>query len=189
MLDLVDLITDSPDAPVTAARKAAARGISAWLATTDSWVDVAIRRRGADAALAVVGDEPEVLLRAAAVRMAVGDDGSAKELLLLAEHHIRSSDPTQVTNHLAFLQAELEMGLPSPMTLGRVAAGICLVCATSPSEQLPYIRGDVMDDVRYSAWLVGRDQDRAVLDQVFRNLELARRRTGGEGFNESKMAA
>lgn len=188
MLDLADLLAGFPGAPASPARKAAARAVSAWLATTDSWVDVAARRRGAEAALAVVGDEPEVVLRAAAVRMAVGDDKSAKELLLLAEEQIRSADTVQVTDHLAFLQAELELGLPGPMTLGRVAAGICLVCATSPPEQLAYIRGDVMDDVRYSAWLVGRDQDRAVLDEVFRNLELARRRTGPD-LGDAKKAA
>lgn len=185
ILDLADLLAASMDAPATPARKAAARAVSAWLATTDSWVDIAVRRRGAEAALAVVPDEPEVLLRAAAVRMAVGDDRSAMHLLMKAEGYLRSPERAQVTDHLAFLQAELEMGLPSPMTLGRVAAAICLVCATSPAEHLAYIRGDVMDDVRYSAWLVGRDQDRAVLDEVFRSLEAARRAGGEQG----KMAA
>ena len=59
------------------------------------------------------------------------------------------------------------------MTLGRVAAGVCLVCATSAPERLPFIRTDFMDDVRYSAWLVGRDQDRAALYDVFRVVERA----------------
>ena len=67
--------------------------------------------------------------------------------------------------------AEVECGLPGPLTLGRVAACVCLVCATSPAERVPFIRADFMDDARYSAWLVGRDQDRAVLYEVFRVME------------------
>jgi hypothetical protein len=188
VLDLAELLASNPCAPNTAARKAAARVVSAWMATTDAWVDLAVRRRAAEAALSILGDEPEVLLRAAAVRLAACDDGSALELILRAERIIRAANPEPVTDHLAFLQSEVEMGLPGPMTLGRVAAGICLVCATSPPEHLAYIRGDVMDDVRYSAWLVGRDPDRAMLDEIFRNLELARK-SGESGATERKMAA
>jgi hypothetical protein len=50
---------------------------------------------------------------------------------------------------------------------------VALVCATTPASHVPYIRADFMDDARYSAWLVGRDQDRAALMQVFKHLELA----------------
>lgn len=185
ILDLADLLGGPHGLRISQARRAAARAVGAFLATTDSWVDLAVRRRGMDAALTVVGDEPEMTLRAAAVRLAACDDDTATGLLLRAESAIRASELAQITDHLAFLQSEVEHGLPSPMTLGRVAAGICLVCATSPADQLAYLRGDVMDDVRYSAWLVGRDQDRAVLEEIFRRLEQARR-GGGE---QTKAAA
>ena len=73
------------------------------------------------------------------------------------------------------LSCELEHGPYSPMTLGRVAAGICLLCASSPTERLAYLRDDLLEDMRYSGWLVGRDTERAVLIDVFRAIERARR--------------
>lgn len=164
MLELAEALTD---APATSASKAAARGVSAWLATTDVWLDINLRRQGIENALRILGEEPEVLLRAAAIRLAMFEDDSAFDALRTAERVIRSGNHAQVGEHLAFLQAELELGLPNPLTLGRVAAGICMVCSSSPRERVAFIRGDIMDDVRHSAWLIGREQDRAVLSEVF----------------------
>ena len=147
--------------------KAAGRAASAWLAATEAWLDLTVRRQGIEAALVAVGPEPELLLRAAALRLAMFEDDCAFSALTDAERTIRSGTHPTMGEHLAFLQAELELGTPSPVTLGRVAAGICLVCSTSPRERVAFIRGDIMDDVRHSAWLVGRDQDRAVLGEVF----------------------
>lgn len=154
----------------TPARRAAARLVSAWVSTAESWVDMNLRRSAVEAALSVVGDEPEVLLRAAAVRLAACDDRAGIDALRRAYRAIRSSAPDGAVDHHPFLQAEVELGLPGPMTLGRVAAGICLVAATSPPSRFAFIRGDVMDDARYSAWLVGRDQDRAALVEIFNAL-------------------
>jgi len=39
--------------------------------------------------------------------------------------------------------------------------------ASLASDKIPYFRDDVMDDARYSGWLVGRDQDRKFLLEVF----------------------
>lgn len=165
MLELVEALTDSPP---TNAAKAGARAVSAWLATTDVWLDINLRRQGIENALRILGDEPEVLLRAAAIRLAMFEDDAAFAALSTAERVIRAGNHEQMGEHLAFLQAELELGLPNPLTLGRVAAGICMVCASSPRERVAFIRGDIMDDVRHSAWLVGREQDRAVLSEVFK---------------------
>lgn len=147
--------------------QAAGRVVSAWLASTEAWLDLNLRREGVEAALAAVGPEPEILLRAAALRLATFQDDAAFQALRESEQIIRSGTHPALHEHLAFLQAELELGSPNPLTLGRVASGICLVCATSPRERVAFIRGDIMDDVRHSAWLVGRDQDRAVLREVF----------------------
>jgi hypothetical protein len=166
MLELVDALVASGSDPSPVAR-AAGRVVSAWLASTEAWLDLDLRRKGVEAALSVVGEEPEILLRAAAVRLAMFEDDAAFDLFRTAERIIRSGTHPTLEEHLAFLQAELELGSPNPLTLGRVASGICLVCATSPREKVAFIRGDIMDDVRHSAWLVGRDQDRQVLREVF----------------------
>jgi len=166
MLELANALVSSGTSQSPIARSTG-RIVSAWLASTEAWLDLDLRRKGVEAALATVGDEPEVLLRAAAVRLAMFEDDSAFELFRCAERIIQSGTHPTLEEHLAFLQAELELGSPNPLTLGRVASGICLVCATSPKEKVAFIRGDIMDDVRHSAWLIGRDQDRQVLREVF----------------------
>jgi len=167
MLELTALVVES-GATGTPAAKAAARATSAWLASTEAWLDTNLRRQGIEAAAALLKDEPEMMLRVAAVRLAMFEDDAAFEALKEAERLIRAGSHQQIGEHLAFLQAELELGSPNPLTLGRLAAGICLVCASSPPDRVAFIRGDIMDDVRHSAWLVGRDQDRALLGEVFK---------------------
>ena len=171
MLALADLLAE-PGQP-SPVRKAAARAVSAFLAASDSWVAPEVRLRGMHAAMSAIGDEPDALLRAGTVALASEDDVAGFAALSKAAAMIRGRREHETVDHLAFLQAEVECGLPGPLTLGRVAAGVCLVCATSPSERVPFIRADFMDDVRYSAWLVGRDQDRAVLYEAFRVVEKA----------------
>lgn len=154
-------------------RGIAAGVASAWLAGAED-VDPGLRRRVAEVAAALRPGDPFAALRLAAARFAALDDDAAFAAVVDAERAVRASEPAPVTNHLAFLQAELDLGLPTPTTLGRVAAGICLVHASSPEDSLPHLRDDLLDDLRFSAWLVGRDQDRAVLIEVFRILERAR---------------
>jgi hypothetical protein len=174
LFDIASLLEHRmPDGSDSPAWRAAARIASAFLAATEAPIDLEARRRGIDACLRILPEEPEVLLRAAALRFATWDDRSALEALVRADRAIRAAGEHGM-DQLPFLQSELEMGLPGPFTLGRVAAGICLVCSSSPVERLGHIRGDVLDDMRYSAWLVGRDQDRAALVEVFRVLERER---------------
>ncbi len=169
--------TESREGSDSAVWKAAARIASAFLAATDAPIDAESRRRTLDACARALPEEPDVLLRAAAMRFASWDDQAAFDALARADRAIRAGADGHNLDQLPFLQSELEHGLPGPFTLGRVAAGICLACATSPLERFPHIRGDCLDDMRYSAWLVGRDQDRALLTEVFRMLE--RDRAGG----------
>jgi hypothetical protein len=151
-----------------------ARALSAWLASTPAPVDVAARRAGVESAATILGDEPEALLRLAAVRFAAHDDGAAFDALQRADKVIRAAKHEPVSDQFAFLESEVKLGLHEPMTLGRVAAGICLVAATRPSDHLPHLRDDLMEDLRFSEWLVGRDQDRALLLDAFRMLERGR---------------
>jgi hypothetical protein len=159
---------------VTPALRAAARAVSAYYASSDAKIAIETRLLFTRAAAEILDEEPEALLRAAAMRFAACDDLPAIGMLMKAEHLVRERGGATSVDQLPFLQAELELGLPGPFTLARVAAGIAVVAATSPAERLAYVRGDVMDDARYSSWLVGRDQDRAVLAEVFRRLEQTR---------------
>jgi hypothetical protein len=153
--------------PGSRASLAAARAVGAWLASTEAWLDITFRRKGVEAAAAILPTECEAHLRAAAVRLAMFDDDAAFAALREAGRIIRAGSHQHVGEHLAFLQAELELGSPNPLTLGRVGAGICLVCASTTPDRAAFIRGDLMDDVRHSAWLVGRDQDRQLLGEIF----------------------
>lgn len=163
----------------TPAQRAAARVVSAWLATRpmaeDVEADIASRRRGIEAAAQIAGDEPEVMLRLAAVRFAAMDDDAGYDALWRADRILRDRQTLPGIDQAVFLQAELDLGPYGPMTLGRAAAGICLLCATTPVDRIPYVRDDLIDDMRYSGWLVGRDQERAMLIEVFRRLERIRR--------------
>lgn len=170
LLELTGLITRPADR-TSDARRAAARVVGAWLASTDARLELDVRRRGIDAALDILGDEPETLLRAAALRLAAGDDDAAFDAVVRADRAISSRPDHAIHDHLAFLQAEFEMGTPGPLTLGRVGAGIVLAAASSPPDRLAYVRSDIMDDIRYSSWLVGRDQDQALLVRLFSVLE------------------
>jgi len=158
--------------------KAAARAVSAWIATRDSGLDEAERVAIMESAARIAGDEPEVLLRLAASRISAFHDGDGIETLLRAQHMLTHGEVLQGADHLSFVQSEIAHGSYGPMTLGRVAAGLCMVCSTAPAESLTHLRDDLLEDMRYSGWLVGADADRALLMDVFRQLETARSRAG-----------
>lgn len=152
--------TFAPDAAIIAAR-----AVSAWACATTTRDSLHTRAQAAEAALHHAPDEAEVLLRALAARLASGDEHAAFDLI----PRLRvASDRDAMQVHLAFIQSEIETGPAHPMTLGRVAAGICLLAGSTTPDRLEFVRGDLLDDARYAAWLVGRDQDRALLHHVFR---------------------
>lgn len=167
--------------------RAAARAVGAWAATYSGPLQENDRRSFAEAAARILGDEPEAVLRLAAVRLGAFDDSAGIEALVRADRVLRSRAassaalPISAADPVLFVQSELEHGGYTPLTLGRVAAGICLACASSPASRLAYLRDDLMDDMRYSGWLVGRDQDRRLLLEVFRELEAARNRESASG--------
>lgn len=173
---LIDAITDWPvgKAP-TGSVRIAARIASAWLAGTACGQEPVDRLSGLEAAARILPDEPEALLRLAAVRLAAGRDDAGMESLADADALLRESGEVAQVDPFAFLQAELEAGESNPMTVGRVAAGICMVCTKTPAERLPYLRDDIMDDMRYAEWLVGSDPDRMLLHRVFDEIARSRR--------------
>lgn len=159
----------------TALDRIAARTASAWIATAPDSLSEEERCELADRVLKVCGDEAEVLLRVAAVRLAMLDDNLGIDALIRADRMIRQRGTIEGLDHLRLLQAELEHGAFGGMTIGRVAAGVCLACSVTPADRIAFLKDDLIDDFRLSSWLVGRDKEHAVLLSVFRELERHRR--------------
>jgi|GEM_PF-1545279 len=113
-------------------------------------------------------------LRLGASNIAGLEDDEGMDWLVRADKLLRDgSTAVAELDHVAFLESELSHGSDDPMGVGRAAAGICLVCASATPEQLPFIRDDMLEEMAYAGWLVGRDQDRSLLIRVFRELERA----------------
>jgi len=152
-----------------------ARMLSAALAGQVFELDVHSRRRGMEIAARIAGDEPEVMLRLAAVRIAGYDDVLGMDALERADRMFRDCGVLPGSDPLLFLQSEIDLAPFGAMTLGRVAAGLCLACIGADADRVRWLRDDLLDDMRYSGWLVGRDQDRVLLLEAFRVLERSRR--------------
>lgn len=134
-------------------------------ATTDLW----------DLIARVAGDEPEVALREAASRFVLLDDAGGHAALIRADASLRLRDNPEQIDHTALLEWEIEHGESSDQAIGRLAAGVCLACATRDAHGIACMRDDLIDDMRHNAWLVDREQDQALILDVFRNIERLRR--------------
>ena len=154
---------------------AAARASGAWLATFQGPIDEHERARLMEVCGSAAGQHADVMLRLGAVRLATFRDSLAIDALLRADRMLRDKGTLPGVDHLKVIQSELSFGNADGMTLGRVAAGITLACATSPADRVAFIKEDLLEDMRYSGWLVGKDQDRASLIELLRSLEQARR--------------
>lgn len=167
MLALASCVESAPfSATPSSSLRAAAHACGAWLSMWSNRLQDDRRRNLLEGIARVTGDEPQTMLRLAAGRFAVVDDSAGMEALLRAQHVLHAQGLPEF-DQSAFLQSELEHGICAPIALGRVASGIALVCASLAQDKIPYFRDDVMDDARYSGWLVGRDQDRKFLLEVF----------------------
>lgn len=164
---------DPHDASVL--ERTAASVVSAWLVTPGARVPMAERRSLLEAVAPFLRNRPETWLRLAAVRFANYDDDAAIDALLNADPLVRSSTDQIVVDQAGFVQSEIALGGGGPLTLGRIAAGICLLAAQHAYESLDFLRDDLLEDLRYSGWLVGRDQDSVVLHRVIRELTRIRR--------------
>jgi hypothetical protein len=174
----------------TGAQRAAARVVSAFVASSLCRMRPADRRRYVEAADRIAGDEVEVTLRKAAVLLASYADQPALEAIRRADailqKRIREGGADTMlaglghagTDPSAFIQGELETSNGDPSALGRLAAGLCLICAPLSGEKIEYLREDVLDDLRFCKWAVGRDQDRTLISDVFTQLARSRREPG-----------
>ncbi|GAB4385581.1 MAG: hypothetical protein Kow0022_12020 [Phycisphaerales bacterium] len=164
---------DPDDATVV--ERTAASVVSAWLVTPGARVPMAERRSMLERVARFQRTRAETWLRLAAVRFANYDDDGAIDALLEADPLVRAASDQIVLDQSAFVLSELTHGGSGPLTLGRVAAGICLLAAQHPYERLEYLRDDLIEELRYAGWLVGRDQDTLVLHRIIRELTRIRR--------------
>ncbi|MCC6427934.1 MAG: hypothetical protein IT435_14075 [Phycisphaerales bacterium] len=170
------LESDGSTLRATAADRAAARAVSAWVSSWDESIADDQRRRWAEACVRILPEEPEVMLRLAAVRLSAFDDEMGIAALRDADAILQHESGLLAADPVAFLQAELEHGPENPMTVARVAAGLCLAFAGVPTKRLAFLQEDLLDDMRFANWLIGRDQDRALLIRILRELREARER-------------
>ena len=113
-------------------------------------------------------------LRLGAASIAALEDDEGMACLVRADTMLRGgTPPLEQLDHAAFLESELSHGSEDPMSVGRAAAGICLVCASTEPERVPFIRDDMLEEMAYARWLVGRDQDRGLLIRVFLEIQHA----------------
>lgn len=164
---LCDLLAKPMELANVAASRAAARLVSAYATGVDDDLPEPERLEMVETAARVSGEEPEVLLRLAAARFASYEDDAGLQALLRAERTLRTHELNAGSTQLPFLQAEIEMGQGTPISLGRVAAGVAMVSASAPSTHLGFLRDDLLDDARYSGWSQRQDQDRNLLAEVF----------------------
>ncbi|MCB9844538.1 MAG: hypothetical protein H6811_00930 [Phycisphaeraceae bacterium] len=120
----------------------------------------------------VVPDEPESHFRHAAALFAATRDDDAFEALRNASAALASCPRPIQGDQTAFLQSEIEHGDGDEMALGRLASGLWLAACCIDPAQFQHLRDDVVDDLRSAPWLIGRDQDLALLLRVLREFDL-----------------
>lgn len=168
MVEQVKLLDDA--ASQTGAAKVAARVLGAWASMADD-ADATLRRECAETSLELLGGDVEAMLRTASVRLADSDDDAALGLLEEAATQLQSRELVSPTDQINFVLSELYTEPGSPLAVGRAAAGVVLVGARVPKEQLPYFRDDILDEVEHAGSLVGLDQHKAMVLEAFHMLE------------------
>jgi hypothetical protein len=160
---------------VTPSMRVAARIVSAHLTTSDTPMTDSVRRAGIEACAAIARDEPEILLRLAAARLACVDDDAGTEAIRWADRAMQGRDVVPCIDPYSFLQAEMGIDQNAPLAVGRLAAGVCMLASPMSAEKIAFVREDLMEDMQFSSLLIGREQDQRLLMDVMRTLEASRR--------------
>ncbi len=168
------LIARNPD-PLEPAQRIAASALSAFLVTPAARLSIGARRAIMERVCPYIADRPEAWLRLAALRFADMDDQAALEALHHADPLVRAHAEELVLDQIPFVQSELDHGSYDPLALGRVAAGLCLIAAQHEYSRLTFLKDDLVEDLSFVGWLVGRDPDTALLHRVLDELLRVRR--------------
>lgn len=175
MRRLHKLLSQNAPSQATTLERTAASVLNAWLVTTSARIDMHERRMMMEHSCLFLPDRPEAWLRLAAVRIADLDDEGGIEAIMRADPFVRAHREQLLFDQAEFVQSEMEHGGSSSMTLGRVAAGFCLLTAQYDYERLDFIRDDLIEEIDHAGWLVGRDQDTQLLRRIIDELHRTRR--------------
>lgn len=159
----------------TVLERMAAGVLNSWLVTPSARIDMSERLAMMEASCRFLPDRPEAWLRLGAVRIAALDDAGGMEAILRADPFVRASRDQLLFDQAEFVHSELQHGGGGSMVLGRVAAGFCLLAAQHDYERLEFLRDDLLEELAHAGWLLGRDQDTALLRVVFKELHRIRR--------------
>lgn len=158
----------------TGLSQVAARVAGAWASVDAPGADLATRLEVLEWCAAALPDDPQTLLRLGAARIAAVDDiGGLNALDRAAACMLRDTElPAEAAG---FIQAELERSVePDDVRLGRIAAGICMLASGCSETHMDHVLEDLRDDMAKSEMLVGMDQDRRVLEEIFDRVRFAR---------------
>jgi hypothetical protein len=153
-------------------REIAAQFLSQW-ASTSATITQSQRLEVCELCARLLRSDAFATLRLGAVRLGQLDDAGGLDALSDAAHALKliarvsPGSAAPMTDQLPFLLAELESGFGHPLSLGRVAAGLTLTAATMDASELREFRDDIRDELRFSNALMGKDQDRYLIEQVF----------------------
>lgn len=156
--------------------RSAARVVSANVAGAQSQLAAADRLHLATAAGAFLDNEVESLLRLGALRIASGQAEPGLAALTEAAEQLRRGGVVCKTDPMPFVLAEAELAAQSGddrLSLGRLCAGVALLCGTASPRALEYIRDDLTDDLDRAGWTAARPGDAALLRMLLAQLGAA----------------
>ena len=168
---------------------AAARVLSAYLATTPADFDAAERVHLVETAAEFLPNEPEVRLRLAAVQIAAGRSDQGLTTLVQVFRELRAAGVTCQHDPLLFILAEASHAGGDRLTVGRACAGLALACATVPGDRFTYLREDLLDDLRHGGWLASQEGDLALIEETVRVLESEASAQAPKKKRKSRLAA
>lgn len=151
----------------------AARLAGAWAVGLDCGLSPGARGSITESAWRILSDEPAAALRALATRVASYEDEEAVTCAFSAARLIAPSDGLDA-DPLSSLQHELARQDASEADLGRIAAGVCLTIASTPSDKVEYLMEDIAEEIRLAPCLAGRDADQAMILKLMRACVSAR---------------
>ncbi len=156
----------------TPVARMAGRIMGAWAAAAASdRVNESLRRVVSDVSSSIVQDEAETFLRAGAVRLADGDDGMGLDALERAASLLKGKHLQSPPDQVLYILSELQTSNSNPYAIGRVAAGLVLIGATTSADKFVFFRDDILDEIRLSGVLVDMEQHQLVLLRTLAMLE------------------
>ncbi len=154
---------------------AAARVCGAWLATTEAPLDAEIRVEPSKVTTGFVSDEPQTLLRAAAVYCGARRGELALEAYTKAHAMLRRRAWVPADDAATLVHSELQYQAKSALGFGRVLAGAVVVCSGLAPDRIPFFRDDLLDDAEEMFTWEDREFEQRLMLELFSEMVRSRR--------------